>query len=327
MRPAFCHGRAAVLTELVMPVPFDCEAKLLAATRAGGRPGLAATPPPPAPPGRIHVTRYLAAAHSGEAPHDQVRPRPARPPGRRSRACCRATAATPTTSRSPATRHGVVLRSPHAAAQITSHRHAAAKALPGVLAVYTAADLKADGIGGLPCADPAEEPRRHRPRRPAAPGARRRRRPPCRRPGRLHRRRDRRPARDGAEASSSITTSCPAAPTSPPRMEPGQPQVWPDAPNNVVFDWEIGDKAKTEALFAAGAPRHQADGGEQPRSSSTRWRRARRSPNTTRRRAGRCTPTRRAAGCIKDLLGGGRVRASAPTSSASSPRTSAAASA
>lgn len=52
----------------------------------------------------------------------------------------------------PGTAIGVVLRSPHAAARITGIDTTAAKAIPGVLAVYTAADLKADDIGSLPCA-------------------------------------------------------------------------------------------------------------------------------------------------------------------------------
>src|SRR5271165_4585905 len=46
---------------------------------------------------------------------------------------------------------GVVLRSPHAAANITRLDTTEAAKLPGVAAVYTAADLKADGIGPLPC--------------------------------------------------------------------------------------------------------------------------------------------------------------------------------
>src|ERR1039458_6822045 len=46
--------------------------------------------------------------------------------------------------------HGVVLRSPHAHAKIKSIDTAAAKAAPGVLAVLTAADVKASGFGELP---------------------------------------------------------------------------------------------------------------------------------------------------------------------------------
>src|SRR5205823_13869919 len=33
----------------------------------------------------------------------------------------------------------------------------------------------------------------------------------------------------------------------------GVPLVWPEVKNNIAFDWEIGDRAKTEALFAQAA--------------------------------------------------------------------------
>ena len=34
---------------------------------------------------------------------------------------------------------------------------------------------------------------------------------------------------------------------------PGTPKVWPDVANNLAFDWEIGDKAATDAQFAKAA--------------------------------------------------------------------------
>jgi carbon-monoxide dehydrogenase large subunit len=46
---------------------------------------------------------------------------------------------------------GVFVRSPHAHARIKSIDPGAALAMPGVLAVFTGADLKADGVNGLPC--------------------------------------------------------------------------------------------------------------------------------------------------------------------------------
>ena len=49
---------------------------------------------------------------------------------------------------------GVFLRSPHAHARIVSIDKAAALAMPGVIDVLTGEDLKADGVGGLPCAWP-----------------------------------------------------------------------------------------------------------------------------------------------------------------------------
>ena len=50
----------------------------------------------------------------------------------------------------PGMAHGVVLRSPYAHAKIKSIDITAAKAAPGVLAVLTAADVKAAGYGDLP---------------------------------------------------------------------------------------------------------------------------------------------------------------------------------
>src|SRR5580765_4255894 len=46
--------------------------------------------------------------------------------------------------------HAVVVRSPHAHARIVSVDKAAALAAPGVLAVLTGSDCRADGLGPLP---------------------------------------------------------------------------------------------------------------------------------------------------------------------------------
>src|SRR5581483_9641578 len=50
----------------------------------------------------------------------------------------------------PRMAHGAVLASPHAHARIRAIDTAAAKAMPGVLAVLTGADAKADGLKPLP---------------------------------------------------------------------------------------------------------------------------------------------------------------------------------
>ena len=47
--------------------------------------------------------------------------------------------------------HAVFVRSPHAHAKINSINVDAAKAAPGVLGVFTGADVAADNINGLPC--------------------------------------------------------------------------------------------------------------------------------------------------------------------------------
>ena len=52
----------------------------------------------------------------------------------------------------PGQLHGHVLRSPLAHGRIAALDACDALAMPGVVAIYTAADLAAEGIGDLPCA-------------------------------------------------------------------------------------------------------------------------------------------------------------------------------
>jgi carbon-monoxide dehydrogenase large subunit len=49
------------------------------------------------------------------------------------------------------TAHMAVVRSPHAAARVTAIDVAAAAGMPGVLAVLTADDAEADGLGAISC--------------------------------------------------------------------------------------------------------------------------------------------------------------------------------
>ncbi len=145
---------------------------------------------------------------------------------------------------------GVVLRSPHAAARIISLDTGAAKSAPGVLGVFTSADLKADGIGALPCTIPLQNrdgSERADPPHPAlAEGfVRHVGDPVAFIVAETHQQ-----ARDAAELVSveyDILPSCTDLATA---MDPASPQVWPDAKDNVVFDWETGNKAGTEELFA-----------------------------------------------------------------------------
>ncbi|MGG5808930.1 xanthine dehydrogenase family protein molybdopterin-binding subunit [Falsiroseomonas sp. CW058] len=153
----------------------------------------------------------------------------------------------------PGQAFGVVLRSPHAHARIASLDTAAAKAVPGVLAVITGADLRAAGLGELPCMIPLKNrdgtPRVDTPRLALAEDTVRHVGDPvafvvAETP---------QAARDGAEAVAAEYEVLPAATDLATAHEPGQPQVWPGAPNNICFDWEAGDKAKTDAAFARAA--------------------------------------------------------------------------
>jgi carbon-monoxide dehydrogenase large subunit len=149
--------------------------------------------------------------------------------------------------------YGVFLRSPHAHAKILKIDTAAAKSAPGVLAVYTVADLKAAGIGDLPCTIPLKNrdgSMRADPPRPAlADGMVRH----VGDPVAFVVAETVAQGRDAVELIEVDYDSLPAAADLATAMEPGQPQIWPDAPNNRVFDWEVGNKDKVDALFAGAA--------------------------------------------------------------------------
>ena len=148
---------------------------------------------------------------------------------------------------------GVVLRSPHAAARITSIDTGAARGAPGVLGVYIAADLKADGIGNLPCGIPLQNrdgtDRANPPHPVLADGA-------VRHVGdpvafivaETHQQ-----ARDGAELVEVDYETLPSCTDLGAAMDGGAALVWPESAKNVVFDWETGNKAKTDDLFKQAA--------------------------------------------------------------------------
>jgi carbon-monoxide dehydrogenase large subunit len=153
----------------------------------------------------------------------------------------------------PAMLHGIVLRSPHAAAKILSTNTTAAKSSAGVKAIYTAADLKAAGLGTLPCAAPVQNKDGSDMAGPEH---------PVLADGAVHHVGDpvafivagtAKQARDAAELVQVDYDILPSATDLATAMSPGVPAVWADVKNNIVFDWEIGDQAATEAAFAAAA--------------------------------------------------------------------------
>jgi carbon-monoxide dehydrogenase large subunit len=149
--------------------------------------------------------------------------------------------------------HAAVLRSPHAAAKIVSIDTTAARALPGVLAVYTGADLEADGIGGIPCAIPLKNrdgsARADVPHPVLAVGAVRH----VGDPVVLIVAETPQAARDAAEAVTVDYDTLPSVTDLGAAMDDGQPAVWPGVTKNICFDWETGDKERTDALFKSAA--------------------------------------------------------------------------
>ncbi|WP_349371921.1 xanthine dehydrogenase family protein molybdopterin-binding subunit [Salinarimonas sp.] len=149
----------------------------------------------------------------------------------------------------PGQAHAVFVRSPHAHARIKAIDTAEAAAMPGVVAILTGDDLAADQIGGLICGwmihNKDGSPMRAGPH-------------PALAQGKVRYVGDHvavvvaetlAQARDAAEAVSVDYEPLPAI------VETGKAKgagvvVHDEAPDNVVYEWHLGDKDATEAAFA-----------------------------------------------------------------------------
>jgi carbon-monoxide dehydrogenase large subunit len=151
---------------------------------------------------------------------------------------------------------GVFVRSPHAFATIRAVETDAARAQPGVLAVLTAADLAAAGVGnvtiGVPVPNGGDLVLPHRPSL-AGDAARH-----VGDPVALVVAESEAAARDAAdyvivdyEPHQSVTDLAAA-------ILPGAPQIWPEAPGNIALDWPgfpggDADREQRERIFAEAA--------------------------------------------------------------------------
>ncbi len=150
--------------------------------------------------------------------------------------------------------HAYMLRSPMAHAKITSIDTSDAKAAPGVIAVYTGADIEAAGIGLVPCLV-AVLPNRDGSKMQLPP------RPLLQKdfvryvgdsvamvvaetPNQ---------AKDAAELIFVDYEELPAISDTEAAAAPDAVKAWTDGPSNVCFDWEFGDEAKAEEVFQSAA--------------------------------------------------------------------------
>ncbi len=149
----------------------------------------------------------------------------------------------------PGQLHAFILRSPHAHAAIKKLDASKAKKAPGVVAVFTGADMAKDGIGGLPCGwliknkdgSPMAEP-------PHAPLV----------SDRVRHVGDqvavviaetKGQAKDGAEMIEIDYQPLPAVVSIADATKPGGPLVWDQAAGNTCYDWHLGDRDAVEAAF------------------------------------------------------------------------------
>lgn len=144
------------------------------------------------------------------------------------------------------TAYGVTVRSPYGHARILGIDTADARAMPGVLAIYTAEDIA--HYGPIPCLVPL--------------------------PGRIETHRalltkdivrfvgdgvafvvaeTRAAARAAAEAVVVDYEELPAAATIDAALAPGAPAIWENAPDNRVFDWHVGDEHGARVAIASAA--------------------------------------------------------------------------
>jgi len=148
----------------------------------------------------------------------------------------------------PGALHGVVVRSTHAHAQVVAIHADAARRMPGVAAVLTGADLEADDIGPLPCATmtiPMATPLMV---------------PPCHALARDIVRYVGEPlafvvaesceiAHDAAEAIVVDYDLLPPVVSLRDAVLARSPSVWPQARNNVAFEFRRGEIAEVEAAI------------------------------------------------------------------------------
>jgi aerobic carbon-monoxide dehydrogenase large subunit len=151
----------------------------------------------------------------------------------------------------PGTARGVVLRSPYAHARIGRIETATARAMPGVLLVLTGADLAAEGLAPLPCPVKVATigPLIIPPRPALAIDTVRHVGEPVAFVVAI----SEAAAQDAAEAITVAYEALPAAVGAAAALQPGAPEIWPEAPGNLAFRFERGDRAATEAAFAAAA--------------------------------------------------------------------------
>ncbi|HSU05693.1 MAG TPA: xanthine dehydrogenase family protein molybdopterin-binding subunit [Acetobacteraceae bacterium] len=145
--------------------------------------------------------------------------------------------------------HAAVLRSPHAHAAIASIDTTAARTAPGVHGVFTAADLAGDNLGPLPCTAqvatlaPMIVPPRYalaqdRVRHVGDPMA-------------FVVAETAEAAREAAELIDVQYHALPAVVDAVSGMASDAPQLWDEAPGNVTYRFQKGDKAAVDAAFAS----------------------------------------------------------------------------
>ena len=145
--------------------------------------------------------------------------------------------------------YGVVVRSTYAHARFGSVDTSAARAVPGVLTVYTADDIKAAGLKSLPfmrAFDNIDGSEAFSPTRDilAVDVVRHVGNAVAFVVAETHRQ-----AQDAAELVEVACEALPSITDTKRTTEAGAPQVWDSAPNNVAFTWQLGNRKASDAAY------------------------------------------------------------------------------
>jgi aerobic carbon-monoxide dehydrogenase large subunit len=149
--------------------------------------------------------------------------------------------------------HAAFLRSPHAHARIRSIKIDAAMRAPGVLAVYTSADVRAAGLGTIKCVAPLKNRDGSNYFNPGR---------PLLAEGKVRHVGDSvalviadtlNAAKDAAELIEVDYEPLPAVIDPAEAVKRGAPAIWDETPGNVALDWGLGDPKPVEAAFAQAA--------------------------------------------------------------------------
>jgi aerobic carbon-monoxide dehydrogenase large subunit len=155
--------------------------------------------------------------------------------------------------------HAVVLRSPHAHAEIRRIETGAAQAEDGVLSVLTVEDVRVDGLRPLRPSGEANaqtgEPFAFAPQPLLADGKVRY----VGEPVALIVAETRAQALDAAERVAVDYIPLPAVTTATAARAPGAPEISAGVPGNLCFDWRTGDAAAVDTAFAAAAHHAELD--------------------------------------------------------------------
>jgi carbon-monoxide dehydrogenase large subunit len=150
----------------------------------------------------------------------------------------------------PGMTYASIVRSPHAHARVNRVSVSKARSAPGVVAVFTGEDLKKAGVGGLPCGWQVNFKNGDTMKEPPHPVLAIDKVRHVGDPVSIVIAESRGQAQDAAELVKVEYEVLEAVVDAVKAARPGAPQLFDGVPNNIPFDWQIGDQAKTDAALA-----------------------------------------------------------------------------